>query len=121
MHGLQATHGLGGLNVEVQKITAPKPKEISIKGHEKKRKNGKPKKHKEKRQARKFMRKEAHIRRLKNYQREKKAESRSSKTAERLGIPEACNTVKKGLRRLKGKKPKEHKKQRMGTSFSGTK
>ena len=72
MHGLQATHGLGGLNVEVQKITAPKPKEISIKGHEKKRKNGKPKKHKEKRQARKFMRKEetkrkeAQIRRLKN-------------------------------------------------------
>ena len=67
------------------------------------------------------MRKEAQIRRLKNNQREKKAESRSSKTAERLGIPEACNTVKKGLRQLKGKKPKEHKKQRMGTSFSGTK
>ena len=67
------------------------------------------------------MRKEAQIRRLKNNQREKKAESRSSKTAERLGIPEACNTVKKGLRQLKGKKPKEHKKQRMGTSFSSTK
>ena len=51
-------------------------------------------------------RKEAQIRRLKNYQHEKKAESGSSETAKRLGIPEACNTVKKGLRQLKGKSQK---------------
>ena len=44
-------------------------------------------------------RKEAQIRRLK-----KKAEPRSSETAKRLRIPEACNTVKKGLRQLKKKK-----------------
>ena len=54
---------------------------------------------KKKRQARKFMRKEerkrkeAQIRRLK-----KKVELGSSETAKRLGIPETCNTVKKGLR-----------------------
>ena len=36
MHGLQVTHELGGLNVEVQKVTAPKSKEISTKGHGKK-------------------------------------------------------------------------------------
>ena len=54
------------------------------------------------------MRKEAQIRRLK-----KKAELGSSKTAKKLGIPEACNTVKEGLRQLKRKKAKkkrEHKK-----------
>ena len=51
-------------------------------------------------------RKEAQIRRLKNYQRKKKAESGSSEAAKRLGIPEACNTVKKGLRQLKGKSQK---------------
>ena len=66
-------------------------------------------------------RKEAQIRRLKNYQHKKKAESGSLEAAKRLGIPKACSIVKKGLRQLKGKKPKEHKKQRMGTSFSGTK
>ena len=43
---------------------------------------------------------------MKNYQRKKKAESGSSETAKRLGIPEACNTVKKGLRQLKGKSQK---------------
>ena len=40
-------------------------------------------------------RKKAQIRRLKNYQRKKKAELGSSKTAKRLGIPEVCNIVKK--------------------------
>ena len=49
--------------VEVQKITAPKPKEISTRGRGKKEemvspKGLKPKKHKQKRQAQKFMRKE---------------------------------------------------------------
>ena len=38
-------------------------------------------------------RKEAQVRRLK-----KKTELGSSETAKRLGIPEACNIVKKGLR-----------------------
>ena len=52
-------------------------------------------------------RKEAQIRRLK-----KKAEPRSSETAKRLRIPEACNTVKKGLRQLKKKKPKNNTRNR---------
>lgn len=51
-------------------------------------------------------RKEVQIRRLKNYQRKKKAESGSSEAVKRLGIPEACSTVKKGLRQLKGKSQK---------------
>ena len=46
-------------------------------------------------------RKEAQIRRLK-----KKAELGSSEIAKRLGILEACNTVKKGLRQLKRKSQK---------------
>ena len=50
--------------------------------------------------------KEVQIRKLKNYYREKKAESGSSETAKRFGIPEACNTVKKELRQLKGKSQK---------------
>ena len=63
MRGFQATHELGGLNVEVQKVTAPKPKEISTKGHGKREemvslKGLKPKNmKKKKRQAWKFMRK----------------------------------------------------------------
>ena len=53
-------------------------------------------------------RKEAQIRRLK-----KKAEPRSSETAKRLRIPEACNIVKKGLRQLKKKKkPKNNTRNR---------
>ena len=69
----------------------------------------KPKKHKEKRQARKPMgkerrkRKKAQIRRLENYQRKKKAKLGSPEVAKRLGIPKACSTAKKGLRHLKGK------------------
>ena len=129
MRGLQATHELGWLNVVVQKVTAPKPKEISARDHGKKEemvspKGLKPKNiKKKKRQAQKFMRKEerkgkeAQIRRLK-----KKAELGSSEIAKRLGIPEVCNIVKKGLRQLKRKsQKKEHKKQRMGTSFSSIK
>ena len=62
------------------------------------KRDGKPKrleaqKHKEKRQARKLMRKErrkrkeAQIRRLENYQRKKKAESGSSEAAKGSGSP----------------------------------
>ena len=51
-------------------------------------------------------RKEAQIRRLKNCQHKKKAESGSSEAAKRLVISEACITVKKGLRQLKGKSQK---------------
>jgi len=36
----------------------------------------------------------------------KKAELGSSEIAKRLGIPEACNIVKKGLRQLKRKNQK---------------
>ena len=43
MHGLQVTHELGGLNVEVQKVTAPKSKEISTKGHGKREEMVSPK------------------------------------------------------------------------------
>ena len=62
---------------------------------------------KKKRQARKFTRKEerkkkeAQIRILK-----KKAELGSLETVKRLEIPEACNTVKEGLRQLKRKSQK---------------
>jgi len=99
--------------VEVQKVTKPKPKEISTRGHGKRKemvspKGLKPKNIKKKKsQARKFMRKEerkrkeTQIRRLK-----KKPEPESSETAKRLGIPKACNTVKKGLRQLKRKSQK---------------
>ena len=51
-------------------------------------------------------RKEAQIRRLKNYQHKKKVESGSLEAAKRLRIPEACSIVKKGLRQLKGKSQK---------------
>ena len=40
---------------------------------------------------------------------------------QRLRIPETCNTAKLGLRQLKGKRQKKHKKWRVETSFSGTK
>ena len=51
-------------------------------------------------------RKETQIRRLKNYQRKKKAKSGSSEAAKRLEIPEACSTIKKRLRQHKGKSQK---------------
>ena len=35
-------------------------------------------------------------------------------------MPETCNTAKIGLRQLKGKRQKKHKKQRTETSFLGT-
>ena len=49
---------------------------------------------------------------MKNYQRKKKVESGSSETAKRLEIPEACNTIKKGLRQLKGKSQKKNTRNR---------
>ena len=85
-----------------------------MQGATKKRRNGKPKRlkaqkniKKKKGEAQKLMRKEerkgkeAHVRGLK-----KTAEPGSSETAKRLGIPETCNTVKKGLRQLKRKSQK---------------
>ena len=45
--------------------------------------------------------------------------SRIPRGCQRLGIPEACNTAKAGLRQLKGN-AKKHKKRRVDMSFSGT-
>ena len=78
---------------------------------------------KKKRQAQKFMRKEerkrkeAQIRRLK-----KKAKPRSSKTAKRLEIPEACKYSQERIKIIQKKKTKRNTRNRgEGTSFSSVK
>ena len=84
----------------------------------------KPKKHQEeKREAQKLMKKEerkgkeAHVRGLK-----KKVESGSSKTAKRLGIPQACKHSQEKIKTVQKKKTKRNTRNRgEATSFSSIK
>ena len=64
-------------------------------------------------------RKEAHIRRLEKNQRKKKAKLGSPEAAKGFGSPRRVAQPREDSDSSK-EKPKEHKKQRVDTSFSGT-